>query len=304
MRKLLIFVLFILAIVLPNAVYAQDQPQLATVQVRIWPEYDRPAALVIYDLTLPAGTSLPTTVVMKIPVSAGEPYAVASRQSDGSLVNVPYDPLVTNGEWSEVSFTATTPEARLEYYDPAITVDGALHSYEYRWAGNYAVESFQIEVQQPLGTTDFSSSPSLGNGTTGTDGMVYYRSDIGSLPYGQDLQIQLQYQKPASGLSADSLPIEPAAPIDENSSATRVLFDYLPQLLFLVGLVLLAGGAYWYWVSGRKHPKREERRRRKVKTQAPQAVPTGDEAVHCHQCGKRANPGDLFCRTCGTQLRK
>ena len=304
MRKILILVFIFFGIGLSTIAYAQEEPQLATVKVRIWPEYDRQAVLVIYDLTLPAGTPLPATVMIKIPVSAGEPYAVASLQSDGQLVNVPYDQPVVNGEWLEVSFTATTPEARLEYYDPAITVNGDLHSYEYRWAGNYAVQSFLMEVQQPLATTDFRSSPSLGSGVIGNDGMVYYNSDIGSLPFGQDLQIQLEYQKAASGLSADSLPIEPASPIDESSSATRVLFDYLPQMLFLVGLVLLAGGAYWYWVSGRKHPKREERRRRKTKAQTPQTTPDAGETVHCHQCGKRANPGDLFCRTCGTQLRK
>jgi len=25
--------------------------------------------------------------------------------------------------------------------------------------------------------------------------------------------------------------------------------------------------------------------------------------VYCHQCGKRATPGDQFCRVCGVELR-
>ena len=48
--------------------------------------------LVIYRVTLPATTTLPTSVVLPIPARVGNPTAVAQQASDGALVLATYAP--------------------------------------------------------------------------------------------------------------------------------------------------------------------------------------------------------------------
>jgi hypothetical protein len=306
MRRLII--LLILILLFPMPVTAQADQELSSVRVRLWPEYDQPKVLVIYDLTLPAGTPLPATLSIRIPRSAGQPHAVASRQPNGSLVNLPYDPPMVVGDWIIIEFIATTLDSRLEYYDPALLKEGNARHYEFNWPGDYGVKSFEIEVQQPVDSSDMVLSPSMGGGVMGEDGLTYYGTQVGSLQKGQSFQQNIDYQKSTGTLSTELLHVEPVKPIDTSIGNSGTLGSVLPWILFLFGLLLLVGSGYWYLRLGRKSPKPLSRRRRKPASQqgSPSSSQRGGQdqkVVYCHQCGKRALSGDRFCRICGTQLR-
>lgn len=304
-----LILVWLLVLLIPYPVNAQADQQLSSVRVRLWPEYDTPEMLVIFDMTLPAGTPLPATITIRIPRSAGKPHAVASRQPDGSLVNLPYEPPVVVGDWIIIEFIATTLDTRLEYYDPALVKKGNARHYEFNWPGDYAVSSLEIEVQQPVESQDMVLSPSMGAGALGDDGLTYYGTQVGSLQKGQTFQQNIDYQKTSNTLSAEMLRVEPVEPIDQSIGDSETFSSALPWFLFIFGLLLLAGGGYWYWrLLGRKSSKTSTRRRHKpasLQTSTSSSTGAGDNqgVVYCHQCGKRALPGDRFCRICGTQLR-
>jgi hypothetical protein len=312
MKKITLLIIVILLFI-PWAVQAQDAQGMAKVSVRLWPEYDQPSMLVIYDLTLKAGTSLPAKVTLRIPSTVADLHAVASRQPDGSLLNLPYDPPVQNGSWQEVTYTTTTLESRIEFYDNALVKDGTSRSYVYRWTGDYAVDSLDVEVQQPVGATQMVLSPSLGSGVVGNDGMTYFGADVGSLNQGQSFEIAIDYQKETDTLSTDSLNVEPVTPVSSSPSVKDALSSVLPWLLFGLGVVLIAGAGLWYWRSGRKGSRPEPRRKHKpasqsakspgMKVTSVQSHADKEGTIYCHECGKRASSGDRFCRTCGAQLR-
>jgi hypothetical protein len=95
--------------------------------------------------------------------------------------------------------------------------------------------------------------------------------------------------------------------------------------LILIGIVLIAGGGYWYWQSGRSKEapallRRQWRREGEDRDEKPAENGTGEDSgnssfggvnhtstqeniVYCQQCGNRAGPGDRFCRLCGVRLR-
>ena len=181
MLKRTLALVFIFILLIPIGALAQDAITLPAAEVDLWPEYDRPDlqnfpnlnVLVIYHLTLPTDASLPYQMSVRIPASVGEPSAVASRQPDGTLFNLPYDTNV-NGDWSVISFRATTPEVQIEYYDTNLSKQGDARHFEYTWNGEYAVDSLVIQVQQPKGATEMRISPSLGSGKVATDGLTYY----------------------------------------------------------------------------------------------------------------------------------
>jgi hypothetical protein len=297
-----ILLLVIMLVLVWSAVLAQQPVSLSALEVDLWPEYDRPSVLVIYRITLSPEVGLPADLTLRIPVAAGEPHAVAAKQPDGSLVNIEYQRVVS-GDWGVVSLTASQPELQLEYYDPGITREGTTRRFEYRWPGDYTVEDMKIQVQQPLGATNLRTSPSLGEQVTDANGLSYHNANIGALSAGQEFDISVVYDKTTEGLTAAGLQVQPSAPVADIAQGwLSQLQPALPWGLLVLGVILLVGGAVWYWQSGKRGEKPSQpRRRRKPAAAAEEPAPKGH--VYCHSCGKRAGPGDRFCRACGTRLR-
>ncbi|MEN8172108.1 MAG: zinc ribbon domain-containing protein [Chloroflexota bacterium] len=288
-----------------GAAQAQAPAQLSFLEVDLWPEYDRPDVLVIYRIQLDSGVTLPQDLTFRIPAAAGEPHAVAYRQPGGSLLTANYSRQV-EGQWALITFNATAPEIQIEYYDPEFEINGTDRHYEFSWLGEYAVDTMVVQIQQPVGANNMRIEPDLGSFEAGSDGLMYYSLEIGTLSVGDPIAVKVDYQKEDDVLSIESFDI--SAPI-QNQPSNQVdasMTDWLPWILGGFGLVLVAGSIGWYWLSGREvqpTPKKTSRGRRSSSRTRSQTEVGHGEANHCHQCGKRAASGDRFCRVCGTKLR-
>ncbi len=135
MRRLftLILLLSLTALLLPRTGRAQNEVQLDSLEINLWPEYDRAEMLVMYICGLPS-KSWPVTLTFRIPKTAIRPSEVAVRTEDGGLYETPFTYKV-EGEYIVVSFEATTQNFQLEYYDP-LTIDGSKRSYGFIWPGD------------------------------------------------------------------------------------------------------------------------------------------------------------------------
>lgn len=301
--------LLVLALVIPITARAQDTSvRLSSLEVDLWPEYDRPSMLIIYKITLAPEVNLPASLTFRIPASAGSPHAVAALQVD-TLVNVNYEERRV-GDWNQVTFTATTPELWLEYYDPSLQKDGDSRHFSYVWPGDYAISSLIIDVQQPVNSQNMRISPSLGAGKVGSDGLTHFTSQVGSLEGGQSFELEITYDKQDDVLSAELIQVGPVEPLtDQTPGRLSSTFNIPTHFIWLgligaLGLGLIVGGAIWYIRSGQKDTTPPPRRRRSPsKKPVTVEASASDEAVYCSQCGKRAAPGDRFCRACGSKLR-
>jgi hypothetical protein len=302
LKRLFILILLVL-FSLPAVVDAQGTIELSSLEVDLWPEYDRPSMLVIYHATLPPEVDLPAEVTFRIPARAGNPNAVAIRQPDGSLISVAYDRQV-DGKWGQISFTATSPQVQLEYYD-SLTIQDEQRHFEYVWPGDYAVENLVIQAQQPFGARDVIFSPGMSISNTGQDGLVYYSTQVGSIEAGNTLTIAMDYNKPDNNLSVEQLQFEvqPSAPLPPDTTGSTDWLRYLPWVLGILGITLIAGGGYWYLRQSKEQQPQAPRRRRRQASPADSEASGVDKGIYCHQCGKRAGPTDRFCRSCGTRLR-
>jgi hypothetical protein len=305
-KVLRILFCFSLFLVLPLGVADAQSPPILTLrslEVDIWPEYDRPSVLVIYHITLPSEASLPAELRIRIPSAAGEPNALAVRSADGSLTNLSYTQNVL-GEWSEIVFTTTLPEVQLEYYDPTLKKDGSQRTFHYKWSGDYPVEALTIQIQQPMGATEMKITPNTTNVAVGKDGLTYYVTQVDSLAVGQGFEVSLQYRKSNDSLTAESLQVQPSAPMGNVTSTTTVTGNFIPWVLGGLGVFLIVGSVtWWFWQARTVKPRQKSNRsrRRRLVIEPKDVIPEG--AVYCHHCGKRAMPGDRFCRACGTKLR-
>jgi hypothetical protein len=278
---------------------AQDASRLSLLEIDLWPEYDRPTVLVIYRITLASDTTLPVNLTLKIPASAGAPFAVAARQLDGILVNIVYEQQ-SSGDWATIKFTATMPEIRVEYYDPGLVKQGEARHFAFSWPGGFQVDSLAVQVQQPVDSSNMRINPSLGNGSLGNEGLTYYSAQVGPLSTNQTFDLALDYQKTSDILTFNSIQVKPSQPLGPNTAGRKTL--NIPTIILAsLGVALIAGGAIWYFLSGRKDMRPSRRRFRSLQSESPEDAAGG--VIYCHQCGNRASSGDSFCRVCGTRLR-
>lgn len=302
-RRIFLFcILAALVFLPPLSGSAQEPLTLSTLNVSLWPEYDQPSLLVIYMAQVDPGVSLPTEVAFRIPVQAGEPNAVAVGPDSESVADVAYE-LQPAGEWLLVSFIATTPAIRLEYYDPRLIKDGSQRTLSYTWPGDYAVNSLAVGIQHPIGASAITVSPEAERQVQDELGFVYDVVEAGTVTAGTTFTVTASYQKETDELSAQALPIQPSAPVTAPTSPRLNLGQALPWILGLLGVALIAGGGIWYWQSGKQSSTEKSRRHRRATSSKVSGEAAVGQGVYCHNCGKRAAVGDRFCRTCGSKLR-
>ncbi len=295
-----------------SSVQAQQPVTLESVRVDVWPEYDRPSVLVIYNVTLSPSVSLPASLVLRIPTPAGEPHAVAMQDAN-NLYDLQYT-LAGAGEWIEVRMTTPVPQVRIEYYDPSLLKADTQRDFTFTWQAAYTVENLSVMVQQPVNASEMVFRPGIGEGRVNTnDGLTYYTLVTGEVPANTPLTLEMSYEKPDDTLTQPQQfqPVQPVQPVDSATPGRVTLlegFSMTPLQLGMlgVGLLLIVGGLAWYLVTarvGRQAQARAQGGGRKRHKPSQRETPETGEAVFCHQCGKRAGPGDAFCRTCGTKLR-
>lgn len=313
MKKWLFPLMMIFVLLVPAQTAAgQDAVTLSVLEIDLWPEYDSQEMLVIYRIELSPGVSLPVDLGVQIPASAGNPNAVAVRDPNGALLNAPFEREV-NGDWATITLTASMSEIQIEFYDSQLVKNGAERTYTLTWMGDYKTDSLIVQFQQPFDADQVIIFPSPATTTPGSDGLTYYTVDLGSQPAGATPSVSISYQKESDSLSIENLQVQSSAPISGQTSGRVTIMDILPWGLGILGILLVIGGIWWYMQTGSVMPKASRRsrgQRSSGRSNQPRGTRTiqsspgsGDQGVYCHQCGKRTESGDRFCRSCGTKIR-
>ena len=300
-RVILIAMLSFLILNIPTSVFAQDEIKIGRLQIDIWPEYDHPDVLVIYHIILSSENALPAKMELRIPLEANKPLNLAEKDVDGTLYNLDYTTRI-EGDWIWVTFTTPSQEIQLEYYDPRLLKSELTRKFEYRWPGDYPVDDTVIQIQEPINTTRMEISPDLGQGVPGNDGLTYFISSIGSLDQNTPFSIQIEYDKTDDTLSSSQVPVFPSEPIGQQTQGRTSLGEVIPWVLGVLGAVMIVGGGFWYWHTGRDVQK-TQKKHHQTRITDDEAKSQPGTTIHCHKCGKRAAEGDLFCRVCGTKLQ-
>jgi len=254
MQKFLIPLFVIIVLVIPVAGLAQDAVVIDSLQIDLWPEYDRPEMLVIYRIIMSPDVSFPVELSFRIPADVGEPNAVAVQDSSGALLNSPYERTV-QGDWALITVTATMPRLQIEYYDSQLSMSGSKRSFDFNWQGDYRIEDLFFQIQKPLDAADLNITPGEADISQGADGFEYQTVEIGSLSAGDTSHISLSYIKNSDSLSVEGFQVQPSAPISNSTSGRSSARDLLPWGLGFLGVILVVGGVWWYWRLGQQQPQ-------------------------------------------------
>jgi len=279
--------LLALAAAQPGRNAPQEKPRFASLELEIWPEFDRMrAALVILKGELAADLALPAAVSLRIPASS-DPTAVAFATAPKSeLFNLEHE-RVYAGAFTILRFIASARFVQVEFYDPLRT-DTPERGFTYVWPGDLGVDRLTVRVQEPAASSNLLVKPDLGAPVTGPDGLLYRTAELGALPAGKRQPVEVRYTKTDPRTSAQILGLKAA---DSKPPATTGSGAGLPGWLLIVAvsaaLLIAAGAASLWW---------------RQRAQASAARPGA--AGFCHQCGNRLAAGDRFCSKCGAPVRK
>ncbi|MGD9405519.1 MAG: hypothetical protein PVH95_10255, partial [Anaerolineae bacterium] len=156
--KRLLVILVLCGLGLTGLVHAQDSPSLASLDISLWPEYDRPELLVIYRGQLDADVELPASLEIAIPAQVGQPTAVAYVDEAGERLNHQYTTRL-EGDSLIVTFELVTQRFQLEYYDALSQGEAGERIFTFAYTADYPTTAVNIEFQVPPTAQNFQLSP-------------------------------------------------------------------------------------------------------------------------------------------------
>jgi hypothetical protein len=292
-------------------------PVIQSASLRLWPEYDKPGLLVIFDGTFSNTVTFPHEMVFTLPPGAHDIQATMTDAS-GSLLTQPW-----RIDGNKLTFTLQGAGYQVEYYVDTPLL-GSQRNLSYAFQAPYTIKQLEIEVQQPARATNFSVVPQPESSSPGSDGLTYYRLLRSNVAAGQSLPITIQYGKADQGTSVTPAPAVPAAaagagqataesaPGASNAAGQTSLTTILPWLLIgLGGLAFLGALAYYILLQRRSAAPATSPSVRRAKAAALPFVSGsaagntgGGTAVFCPKCGRQFAAEDQFCARCGAARRR
>ena len=281
---------------------ASDPNRIANLGISVWPEYDDPSVLVIYDGTFANKDGFPREVAFLVPADA-QVNATAYGDNTGQYFNT--DPWKTedagNG-LTRIRFTLPQPSFHVEfYYNPLKGSPDKTMNYSYTPVN--AVDQLQLEIQQPLTATNFKTDPVAATQTSRGHDFKYHIFNFTNIAAGQPIRVQVSYTKTDPSPSVESISVPsgstgtgtaPAStPAATNSSSAFLLPAGIAAAAVALGVL-----GFLMWRSRREPsdnvPQRHSRKR---------ASGTQVAAAYCHECGNTLRAQDVFCSKCGTKRK-
>ena len=297
------FALLLIALLLGSGVYSEvlsqavepsADPGLAELTVDIWPEFDDPRVLVIYDGMLAAGVDTPREFSFIVPADA-KVHMAGGIAPDGSHVHADFDTRLRADGLMEVSYTLQVPRVYMEfYYDPFTS--GDQRRFTYPVVSDLEIDSLMVRVQEPFRAVEFELEPAATDAVQDTRGLSYGLVHFTGVPAETVTPVMVSYRK------ADRQPsvARPTAPSSSQGAGPREpapfpwgrvrswVLGTLAAMFFAVGLYKLS-------------------------------VTTGSRGAHgagtaaragsapglrfCSECGQPVESSHKYCGECGRPLR-
>jgi hypothetical protein len=309
--------LLVLASLLAGPVLAQSPTPLSDLTIRLWPEYDRPQLLVIFEGTVAESSALPASLSFTLPADVQTPHAVAYLdETSGKLLTIKYD-LVEGPNGKVLSFASPGRQFQFEYYsDTMLTTNGSQRRINFSFTASADVARLNLEVQQPTAAQSFTSTPPPSSTQVESSGLTVARYDAGPLAAGSSYSLQASYTRSSNAPSVGvNIPSSSQIPPVEVGGAPGIwLRENLGLIFVAAGLLLLTGALiYWFWgrraevvVEPARHAplprKRSRAGHRPARPAAEEKV--GARAGYCHHCGAPFRDDEArFCYACGAERR-
>jgi hypothetical protein len=286
--RIVVLLVFLLALGLPQAAFAQETITLGRVVIQLWPEFDRPSMLVLIGGQVGGDTALPVELHFNLPPGAEVNAVAYGDLTSGDLLVAPH-----SVEGDVLTMTSVNGTFHIEFYDTSLAMDGETRSYALEWAADYPIDELVIEAQQPIGASDFEMQPGGGMQVTDQFGLPNTRVTRSAVAADEVIGVSVAYAKSDPALTADRLqPPQTGEETAPGVGGERKPLWWVTIVLVVVGAALIGGGVSWY-----------VRATKQTAAPARQRAAGKGAARFCTNCGEPVGAGDNFCRKCGARLR-
>lgn len=243
---LIVLLFFVLALAGPVLGQEALLP-MQQLEVGVWPEYDKPQVLVIYNGLLVNNTGEPFAGEVRYRLPQGAQVNMVCELEKG-MVCQPYD--TVKGEngievvWRpsrELQPGETFP-VMFEYYYQPVAGPGE-RNLEFIYQEAFPVEQLKVAVQQPLRAENFQVDPSadyVNQEEVSGQQFAYHNYQFNDVAAGQQLAFQISYQKPdvtpsVTPATTTSPPEqEPQSPSPFNTTVVVILVAFVAILAFFL----------------------------------------------------------------------
>lgn len=143
---------------------------IGRMKVSIMPEYDDPSVLAIYDGRFEEVSSYPIKTSFLIPKGSVISDA-CSLSHEGQHFCQLYK-TVNKGNYDEVSLLLPYPNFYLSFHTPQLDVKIEKKAIDYQIKANHPIKSLEVDIQQPLRSTEFNIIPSENASESQSDGSI------------------------------------------------------------------------------------------------------------------------------------
>ena len=224
---------------------------IGRMRVAIWPEYDDPSVLVIYDGRFEDASSYPIKTSFLVPKGAVISDA-CSLSYEGQHFCQLYKS-VNRGAYDEVSLLLPYPNFYLSFHSFGFDIAAEQREFDYHIKANHPITAMEVDIQQPLRSTAFNISPaenatnSLEKGTISkVKGFNHFAYQLNDISEGQESVFKINYIKDDPKPSVDIKYASMSGPqVWGSPYETQKKIKSMVYILFgsgLLGVMLIA----WY----------------------------------------------------------
>jgi hypothetical protein len=283
------FILLIFFMLMPMTTGFAQKPVsvIDSLDIEIWPDYDRASVLVLLTGTLPRDTQFPASVTLPLPETA--------QLNDSKDGNMMADIVSSTDPAGTLTFITSDLRFRVEYYLPYI-VDKSQRSFDYTWLAALTVNNLQLRVQRPTSASTLNTEPAAANVVRSGDGFDYHIFPARAVPAGKPFPLHVDYKMIAAQLSATSLPRQNTniqTPAITNTQNTGFRINWALAAIVTGGLIFI-GALIWQIASRRPSPN--------IRKPIDSRVERQSRTKFCHNCGEPIDESDRFCSSCGSEL--
>ncbi len=195
----LILILLTIPLFTGNA-RAEDGLSIGRMRVMIWPEYDDPSVLVVYDGRFEDDSRFPTTTDFFIPKGAII-NDICGLSPGGQHVCPLYE--VSEGDrYDTAHLSLPFSNFYLSFHLDPIDLETAERRIEYAIKANHPIGTMEVDIQQPLRSTEFAISPPGGEAYQDKD-FNHFTFTLEDTAKGESRVFKIGYEKETREPSVD-----------------------------------------------------------------------------------------------------
>lgn len=172
---------------------AKDALSIGRMRVSVWPEYDDPSVLVIYDGRFSDDSQFPTKTSFFIPKGAVI-SDVCSLSPEGQHYCQLYEIVEGDGERDRALMSLPFPNFYLSYHTTALDLTSEQRGVEFSLLANHPIEKVEVDIQQPLRSSAFAIAPGDGEQSE-KKGFNHFQYELEDIAKGEERVFKIDYVK-------------------------------------------------------------------------------------------------------------